>query len=80
MLAGGLIQQFGKFHKVTAIMLGLVGAFLGGVIANVSQLDLGLGPVLVRYEDLIASLVGGVVIVLAAKWIASRQSKRAANK
>ena len=42
---------------------GLVGAFVGGILANVLQLDFGLGPVLIRYEDLICSLVGGFVLL-----------------
>jgi len=80
LLAGGLIHQFSKLRKVSTLLLGLVGAFVGGIIANVIQLDLGLGPVLIRYEDLVASLAGGVVIVLVARWLASRKSKGSANK
>jgi uncharacterized membrane protein YeaQ/YmgE (transglycosylase-associated protein family) len=76
LLAGGLIHQLSKLKKFTALLLGLVGAFVGGIIANVIRLDLGLGPVLIRYEDLLASLVGGVLILLAARWLASRKSQR----
>ena len=76
LLAGGLIHQFSKLNKVATLLLGLGGALLGGILANVVQFNLGLGPVLIRYEDLLASLVGGVVIVIAARVLASRRSPK----
>jgi uncharacterized membrane protein YeaQ/YmgE (transglycosylase-associated protein family) len=79
LLAGGLIHQFSKLHKVTTLLLGLVGALVGGILANVIRLDLGLGPVLIRYEDLVASLGGAVLIVLVWRWLAARKAKRSAG-
>ncbi len=76
LLAGGLIHQFSKLNKVVTILLGLVGAFVGGIVANVTQVDLGMGPVLIRYEDLVASLAGGVVIVLVGRWLAARRAAK----
>lgn len=76
LLVGGLIHQFSKLNKVATLLLGLGGAFLGGIVANVVQLNLGLGPVLIRYEDLLASLVGGVVIVIVARLLATRRSPK----
>jgi uncharacterized membrane protein YeaQ/YmgE (transglycosylase-associated protein family) len=74
LLVGGLIHQFSKFKKITTLLLGLAGAFVGGIVANVTQFDLKLGPVLIRYEDLLSSLVGGLMIILIARWFASRRS------
>ncbi len=74
LLVGGLIHQFSKLKKITTLLLGLAGAFIGGIVANVTQFDLKLGPVLIRYEDLLASLIGGVLIILIARWLASRRS------
>jgi uncharacterized membrane protein YeaQ/YmgE (transglycosylase-associated protein family) len=76
LLVGGLIHQFSKLNKVATFLLGLAGAFVGGIIANVAQLDLGLGPVLIRYEELLASLVGGLLIVFAARLLASRRPEK----
>ncbi len=67
-LVGGLLYRFGKRGQVTSIVLGLVGAFIGGIVANVSQLSLGLGPVLITYEDLLFTLLGGVLIICGARW------------
>ena len=63
LLIGGLLYRVTKLNQVTTIVLGLAGAFLGGILVNVLQLDFGLGPVLIRYEDLIFSLGGGFVVL-----------------
>ncbi len=41
---------------------------IGGIVANVSQLNLGLGPVLITYEELLFTLLGGVLILWGARW------------
>jgi len=68
MLAGGLLYRFGRCSQISSIFLGLVGAFIGGIIAHVAQLDLGLGPVLITYEDLLCTLAGAVLLVSGARW------------
>ncbi len=68
LLVGGLLFRFGKRGQTVSAFLGLVGAFIGGILANVTQLDLGLGPVLITYEDLLFTLVGGVLILCVSRW------------
>ncbi len=70
LLVGGLLGRFGKRNQLVSILLGLVGAFIGGILANVTQLNLGLGPVLITYEDLLFTLVGGILILCVARWSA----------
>jgi len=65
------------FGKLAHLVLGLVGAFLGGIVVHVGQFDFGWGPVLIRYEELFCSLVGAVLIVAAGRIIRSRIKKRA---
>jgi uncharacterized membrane protein YeaQ/YmgE (transglycosylase-associated protein family) len=67
-LVGGLLYRFGKRGQVMSIVLGMIGAFLGGIVANVAHIDLGLGPVLITYEELFFSLLGGVLLIIAARW------------
>jgi uncharacterized membrane protein YeaQ/YmgE (transglycosylase-associated protein family) len=75
LLVSSLIHEFSKLNRFATLLLGLAGSFIGGMIANISGLNLGLGPVLIRYEDLIASLAGGLLLLLAARWISSRRTK-----
>jgi uncharacterized membrane protein YeaQ/YmgE (transglycosylase-associated protein family) len=63
--------------KVGRLLLGLAGAFLGGIVLRVSKLDFGWGPVLIRYEELAFSLVGAIVLLVLAKFIRSRSTKQA---
>jgi hypothetical protein len=73
LLVGGFIYQFGRLNRVVIVLVGLVGALLGGIIANVAAFDLGLSPVIIRYEELLASLVGGVLIFVALRLFTSRK-------
>jgi len=68
LLTGGLLHRFSKCNQLVSVLLGLVGAFLGGIVAHVTQLNLGLGPVLITYEDLLCTLAGGVLILCGARW------------
>ncbi|SRR5260221_8809421 len=56
--------------------LGLVGAFIGGIVVQVQNIDFGWGPVLIRYEELLFSLLGAIVIVLLPKIIGWRLKKK----
>ena len=44
--------------KLGRLLLGLAGAFLGGVVVHVANVDFGMGPVLIRYEELLFSFGG----------------------
>jgi uncharacterized membrane protein YeaQ/YmgE (transglycosylase-associated protein family) len=76
-LVGVVILRFSKLNWFVTILLGLAGAFVGGILENLIKLDFGMGPVLIRYEELLASVVGGVLIILAGRMLAAR---RAPNK
>ncbi len=67
-------------QRLGFIVLGLIGAFLGGIIVNVAQLDFGLGPVLIRYEDLLVSVIGGFVLLGVVRFLVARKRKRALVK
>jgi uncharacterized membrane protein YeaQ/YmgE (transglycosylase-associated protein family) len=58
------------------LVLGLVGAFLGGIAVQVFKVDFGWGPVLIRYEELFFSLLGGMAILLVWKLLGSRMKKK----
>ena len=73
LLVAGLIHQFSKLNKVATLLLGLGGSFLGGIVGNLVGFDIGMGPVLIRYEELLASLIGGIVIIVGARWLAAKR-------
>jgi len=84
-LVGGLAGTFspygkGALGKFINFVFGLIGSFIGGVLASVTRLDLGWGPVLIRYEDLLLAFVGAAVIVLFARWLRNRSDKKTAAK
>jgi len=74
LLVGGLLYRVTNLNQITTVLVGLIGAFLGGIIANVLQLDMGLGPVLIRY-DLICSIAGGLALFFIWKWLKSPKTK-----
>jgi uncharacterized membrane protein YeaQ/YmgE (transglycosylase-associated protein family) len=80
LLVGGLVYRFSHLSQVTTILIGLVGAFIGGILANVFQIDLGMGPVLIRYEDLLCSLIGGLGLFFVWKWLKGRMAPATAPK
>jgi uncharacterized membrane protein YeaQ/YmgE (transglycosylase-associated protein family) len=79
-LAGGLAGLFRGVRtsgqQLGDIALGLVGALLAGFIVNVAQLDMGLGPVLIRYEDLLFAMIGAVVLMFGYRFLVSRAKKK----
>ncbi|HTL56960.1 MAG TPA: GlsB/YeaQ/YmgE family stress response membrane protein [Candidatus Limnocylindrales bacterium] len=60
------------------LVLGLAGAFLGGIAVAALNVDFGWGPVLIRYEELLFSLVGAVVILVLWRLISSGMKKKEA--
>ena len=62
------------------LLLGLAGAFLGGMVVHVARFDFGWGIVLIRYEELLFSLVGAILLVLLGKLIRSRMKKKVLEK
>jgi len=76
LLVGGILSRITNFHWIAAVAFGLIGAFVGGIAAKVTGLDLGMGPVLIRYEDLLLAFLGASVLLLAARWFTSRKTAR----
>lgn len=76
LVVAALIYRFGKLNLVMAVAVGLVGALLGGLLANLVRFDLGLAPVIIRYEELLAALVGGVLIFVAVRLMTRRKTAK----
>ncbi len=79
LLVAALLHRISKLNAFTNCLLGLGGAFAGGIIANVTQFNIGLGPVLIRYEDLICAIGGSLLLLLAVRWFMARRKPKVAK-
>jgi len=72
-MATGLKSSgLGNFGR---LLLGLGGAFLGGMVVHVAKLDFGWGPVLIRYEDLLFSFLGALLLIVLGRVFRSKSRK-----
>jgi uncharacterized membrane protein YeaQ/YmgE (transglycosylase-associated protein family) len=62
--------------KLGRLLLGLAGAFLGGMVVHIARFDFGWGPVLIRYEELLFSMLGAIVLVVVGRVIRARSRKK----
>lgn len=58
------------------LLLGLGGALIGGTVVHVARINFGWGPVKIRYEELLFSLLGAVALVVVGRFIRSRSKKK----
>jgi uncharacterized membrane protein YeaQ/YmgE (transglycosylase-associated protein family) len=75
-VVGSILGRATKLSWSTAFVFGLIGAFLGGLVVHLTQFDMGLGPVLVRYEDLLAALIGAVLVLFVARRVMKTKEKK----
>lgn len=87
MIMGGLVGAIaGMLTSMRAtglgrlgrLLLGLAGAFLGGIVVRLANLDLGWGPVQIRYEELLFSFTGAVILIVLARLLRAKTQKRQA--
>ncbi|MFQ5754780.1 MAG: GlsB/YeaQ/YmgE family stress response membrane protein [Acidiferrobacterales bacterium] len=74
-LAGMIVKRrregFGRFNN---LIVGLVGAVIGGFIFKLFGIDLGLGQIAISFEDLIAAFVGSLIF-LGIVWFVQKRGK-----
>ena len=61
----------------TNLLVGIVGAFIGGELFKLFRIDLGLGELKVTFEDLIAAFLGSLLVILAWRIIVRAKAKDA---
>ena len=84
-LAGAVAGMMTTFKatgsgKAGRFFLGLAGAFLGGIVVHVGRFDFGWGVALIRYEELLFSLLGAVLLIVLGRFIRSRMKKKVPAK
>jgi uncharacterized membrane protein YeaQ/YmgE (transglycosylase-associated protein family) len=70
----------GGLGKLGRVLLGLGGAFLGGIVVRITDLDFGWGPVLIRYEELFISFLGAIVLIALGRLVGFRSKKKVTAK
>ncbi|VGO15427.1 hypothetical protein PDESU_04010 [Pontiella desulfatans] len=58
------------------LVLGLGGAFIGGMVVRVAEIDFAWGTITIGYEELLFSLLGAVAIVAASRGIQYQLKKK----
>ena len=71
----GSVVTFSRegFGRWTNLAVGMLGAFVGGFLFNLFNIDLGLGELKVTFEDLLAALIGSLLCVLL--WLMIRRAR-----
>lgn len=79
-MAGMLLARRREgFGRVKNLLLGLVGALIGGGLTRLFKIDLGLGNISVSLGDLVAALIGSLLFVAGVtvvQWIRARKRGR----
>ena len=72
MLVKGSRTGFGRLRNVG---VGLIGALIGGSVFRIFHIDLGLGELAIRFEDLLSAFLGSLIF-LAAVWLARKGTRK----
>jgi len=66
----------GGLGKLRNLAIGVGAAFVGGWVSTVLGLDLGLGQMTIRYDDVVAAVVVSVLVLFGATWAKRRWDRR----
>ena len=75
-LAGMLVRGDERWGAIGHIVLGIVGAFVGGFLANVLGLGAGAagGGDVVNLYSIVVAVIGAVIVVLGVNLLTSRRT------
>ncbi len=73
-LAGMVVRGRKKgFGRVSNLIVGLLGAVIGGFLFDLLKIDLGLGELQLSFDDLVAAFVGAIILLLVVSFIRHRR-------
>lgn len=85
MIVGGLVGAIAGMltslrstglGRLGRLLLGLMGAFLGGLAVRLGSLDFGWQPLQIRYEEILFSFAGAVLLLLLWRLARFNSEKR----
>jgi len=69
-LAGMLMKRGKKgFGLFSNLLIGLIGALIGGFLLDLLNINLGLGQLTISFEDLIAAFAGALIFLVILSFI-----------
>ena len=76
LIAGMLVRGDERWGAIGHIVLGIVGAFVGGFLANVLGLGAGAagGGDVVNLYSIVVAVIGAVIVVLGVNLLTSRRT------
>lgn len=81
LIIGGLAGSFAGaimtrskdgYGPLSNIVLGLIGAVIGGFVFDALKVDLGLGDITISYDQIAAAFVGALILLFAMRIIGRR--------
>ncbi len=60
------------YGPLTNILIGLVGAVIGGFVFDALKVDLGLGDLTISFDQVAAAFVGGVILLVVVDYMRRR--------
>lgn len=66
--------------RLGRLLLGLAGAFIGGLIVSVANVDFGWGVVILRYEELVFAFGGAILLLALSRVIRRCSAKKSTSK
>jgi uncharacterized membrane protein YeaQ/YmgE (transglycosylase-associated protein family) len=72
-LAGMLVTGSRKgYGPATNILLGLIGAVIGGYVFDRLNVNLGLGSITISFDEIVAAFVGSLILLALLSFLRGR--------
>jgi uncharacterized membrane protein YeaQ/YmgE (transglycosylase-associated protein family) len=72
-LAGMLVTGSRKgYGPATNILLGLIGAVIGGYVFDKLNVNLGLGSITISFDEIVAAFVGSLILLALLSFLRRR--------
>ncbi len=72
-LAGWIVTGTRRgYGPATNILIGLIGAVIGGYVFDKLNVDLGLGSITISFEEVVAAFVGSLILLVLLSFVRRR--------
>ena len=72
-LAGMLVTGSRKgYGPATNILLGLIGAVIGGYVFDKLNVNLGLGSITISFDEIVAAFIGSLILLALLSFLRGR--------